>query len=155
MGRIIFRLFFLSVLFVCISFTEIKTMDIYDKEYIRYFNEMILPSTLAGSKSNEEFLTLNSSRKEVISDKSGLQYICIKEGTGEKPRHWDESFIIHYNGFLKDGTLFDASKIQVGPVQFAFDEFVKCLSTGVKKMARGISYIFYLAPKSWHCTTGL
>ena len=70
MGRIIFRLFFLSVLFVCISFTEIKTMDIYDNEYIRYFNEIILPSTLSGSKSNDEFLTLNYSSKEVISDNS-------------------------------------------------------------------------------------
>jgi FKBP-type peptidyl-prolyl cis-trans isomerase len=39
---------------------------------------------------------------------SGLQYIDLREGTGEMPQK-GQKLTVHYAGYLKDGTKFDSS----------------------------------------------
>jgi FKBP-type peptidyl-prolyl cis-trans isomerase len=46
--------------------------------------------------------------EKVITTNSGLKYIDLKQGTGERAREGD-TVDVHYTGWLKDGTKFDSS----------------------------------------------
>lgn len=52
---------------------------------------------------------------------SGLKYIVIKEGNGTKPKV-GEKVLVHYAGWLADGTLFDTSVIEVAEKFGKLDE---------------------------------
>lgn len=49
--------------------------------------------------------------------KSGLKYVILKEGTGENVKP-NETVIVHYSGFLLDGTKFDSSVERDEPITF-------------------------------------
>ncbi|MBP5583956.1 MAG: FKBP-type peptidyl-prolyl cis-trans isomerase [Bacteroidales bacterium] len=59
-------------------------------------------------EAGEKFLAENKEKAGVITTASGLQYEIIKEGTGAKPALFD-TIVVHYNGPLLDGTIFDSS----------------------------------------------
>jgi FKBP-type peptidyl-prolyl cis-trans isomerase len=46
--------------------------------------------------------------EKVVTTKSGLKYVELKEGTGERAREGD-TVDVHYTGWLKDGTKLDSS----------------------------------------------
>jgi FKBP-type peptidyl-prolyl cis-trans isomerase len=50
----------------------------------------------------------DKTQPKTITTNSGLKYIDLKEGTGERSREGD-SVVVHYTGWLKDGTKFDSS----------------------------------------------
>ena len=56
--------------------------------------------------------------KEVVKSASGLEYVVLAEGTGEKPTK-GARISAHYTGWLTDGTKFDSSKDRGQPFQFA------------------------------------
>ncbi len=71
---------------------------------------------------------------------SGLKYIIISEGTGEKPKV-GQTVVVHYNGTLLDGKKFDSSydrnepieiPIGVGKVIKGWDEGIMMLKKGGK-----------------------
>ncbi len=49
--------------------------------------------------------------------KSGLKYVILKEGIGENVKP-NETVIVHYSGFLTDGTKFDSSVERDEPITF-------------------------------------
>lgn len=55
--------------------------------------------------------------KETKTTPSGLKYIVLDEGTGEKPKK-GQTVIAEYTGWLTDGTKFDSSKDH--PEAFSF-----------------------------------
>ncbi|MCG3205484.1 MAG: hypothetical protein KCHDKBKB_02205 [Elusimicrobia bacterium] len=79
-----------------------------------------------------------SSSVKTIKTSSGLQYVDIKEGTGESPKN-GQRVTVHYTGKLKDGTKFDSSVdrgepftfiIGVGQVIKGWDEGVATMKVG-------------------------
>ena len=62
----------------------------------------------SNAKNGEEFLLENGKRVEVKTTASGLQYEVIKEGEGPSPKPTDK-VMVHYEGKLIDGTVFDSS----------------------------------------------
>ena len=103
------------------------------------------------SKINE-FKQAQEEKEKALSEKikehtkgstkteSGLQYIIIKEGKGEKP-HKGDTVSLHYSGFLTDGTMFDSSYERNQPFEFVlgtgrvikgWDEGVALLNQGAK-----------------------
>jgi FKBP-type peptidyl-prolyl cis-trans isomerase FklB len=59
-------------------------------------------------KDGEAFLAENKNKPGVVALPSGLQYVVLKEGTGDKPQVTDK-VKTHYRGTLVDGTEFDSS----------------------------------------------
>lgn len=55
--------------------------------------------------------------KPVVKTKSGLQYIVLEAGKGDKPKQGD-TIVAEYTGWLTDGTKFDSSKDH--PDEFSF-----------------------------------
>ena len=78
--------------------------------------------------------------KGATKTSSGLQYVILEEGNGEKP-HKGDNVSLHYSGFLVDGTMFDSSYGRNEPFEFplgagrvikGWDEGVALLSVGTK-----------------------
>jgi FKBP-type peptidyl-prolyl cis-trans isomerase FkpA len=55
--------------------------------------------------------------EKVITTKSGLKYVELKEGTGDEAKA-GQVIEVHYTGWLKDGTKFDSSKDRNQPFSF-------------------------------------
>ncbi len=66
----------------------------------------------------KEFLAKNKKTDGVIELASGLQYMVLKRGTGERPTKNDR-VKTHYHGTLIDGTVFDSSVESEEPISFA------------------------------------
>jgi FKBP-type peptidyl-prolyl cis-trans isomerase FkpA len=67
---------------------------------------------------------------------SGLIYIPSRDGTGANPTATDR-VKVEYEGKLADGTIFDSSRRQGGPVIAALSEGIPCWRDGVQKMKVG------------------
>lgn len=57
--------------------------------------------------------------KDTIEIDSGLQIIMIRDGTGELPAR-GSVLVVHYSGYLSDGTLFDSSLQRSVPIRFVY-----------------------------------
>lgn len=78
---------------------------------------------------------------KVVKTSSGLQYEEIKPGTGKSPKKGD-TVVVHYTGWLTDGTKFDSSVDRGKPFEFAigmgnviqgWDEGVMTMKIGGKR----------------------
>jgi FKBP-type peptidyl-prolyl cis-trans isomerase FkpA len=90
-----------------------------------------------------QFLAENSGREGVFSTESGLQYEVIAQGTGERPRETD-TVIVHYEGALTDGTIFDSSYEREETAEFPLNQVIPGWAEGLLLMNAGSTYRFYI-----------
>ncbi|WP_222597389.1 FKBP-type peptidyl-prolyl cis-trans isomerase [Hyunsoonleella aquatilis] len=91
----------------------------------------------------EEFLKKNVENPDVKTTDSGLQYIVLKEGDGEKPTTADR-VKVHYHGTLIDGTVFDSSVDRGTPTDFGVTQVIKGWTEGLQLMNEGAKYKFFI-----------
>ena len=143
---------------------EIRLDDFYqESEYAKHYalkvkkmaDERIVKmkadhpeETAKAAQELTDFLVKN--KIEVVPTASGLNYVMIQEGNGEKPEV-GQMVKVHYTGKLLDGTVFDSSVERGEPISFplgvgqvisGWDEGISLMSKGEK----GVLYIpYYLA----------
>ncbi|HEY5688730.1 MAG TPA: FKBP-type peptidyl-prolyl cis-trans isomerase [Yeosuana sp.] len=93
--------------------------------------------------AGEKFLEENKTNEGVKVTNSGLQYIVLKEGTGEKPSA-SATVKVHYQGTLIDGTEFDSSIKRGEPAQFGVGQVIKGWTEGLQLMPIGSKYKFFI-----------
>ena len=73
-----------------------------------------------------------------VTTPSGLTYTDVKEGTGAQPRP-GQTAVVHYTGWLLDGTKFDSSKDRGQPFSFPLGQgrVIKGWDEGVATMKVG------------------
>ncbi len=74
----------------------------------------VTPTTPAPTPTPEATAT---PKEEIITTASGLQYIDLKVGEGETPQA-GQVVVVHYTGWLDDGTKFDSSVDRGEPFSF-------------------------------------
>jgi len=86
--------------------------------------------------AGEKFLTANQDEDGVVALDSGLQYRVVSEGDGETPTETD-TVVVHYEGQLLDGTVFDSSysrgqptELQVGKVIPGWQQALQLMPVG-------------------------
>ncbi|MDI1353545.1 MAG: FKBP-type peptidyl-prolyl cis-trans isomerase [bacterium] len=67
---------------------------------------------------------------------SGLYYIELKKGTGNSPLATD-MVKVNYTGKLLDGTIFDSSEKNGGPVEFVLNQVIPGWTEGLQLMKKG------------------
>lgn len=98
----------------------------------------------AGVKAEgEKFMEANKTAEGVKVTASGLQYIVLKEGSGEKPTETSQ-VKVHYHGTLIDGTIFDSSVDRGEPAQFGVNQVIKGWTEGLQLMTVGSKYKFFI-----------
>lgn len=90
-----------------------------------------------------KFLEANKAAKGVQVTESGLQYIVLKEGKGEKPAE-TSTVKVHYHGTLIDGTVFDSSVDRGTPAEFPVNRVIKGWTEGLQLMSVGSKYKFFI-----------
>jgi FKBP-type peptidyl-prolyl cis-trans isomerase len=97
--------------------------------------------TLACADSDAVTQDKDKKDEKVITTKSGLKYVELKEGTGDEAKS-GQMVEVHYTGWLKDGTKFDSSKdrnqtfkfpLGAGRVIKGWDEGVEGMKVGGKR----------------------
>ena len=79
----------------------------------------------------------DSSDNPMTTTDSGLRYIDIVEGTGAAPSSIGANVVVHYTGWLVDGTKFDSSVDRGQPASFALNGVIKGWGEGVGSMKVG------------------
>ncbi|MCK4401796.1 FKBP-type peptidyl-prolyl cis-trans isomerase [bacterium] len=94
-------------------------------------------------KQGEAFLAENKKKKDVITTKSGLQYIVLSKGKGKKPNATD-LVKVHYKGTLIDGTEFDSSYKRGDPVTFPVNQVIPGWTEALQLMTVGSKYKLFI-----------
>ena len=90
--------------------------------------------------------SINKPKEEKITLESGLSYVVIKKGNGEKPT-LNDKVKTHYHGTLPDGTVFDSSYDRGAPLTFPLTRVIKGWQEGIQLMQVGAIYRFYIPAK--------
>ena len=90
-----------------------------------------------------EYLEVNRSKEGVQTTDSGLQYIVLKEGSGDKPKA-DSKVKVHYHGTSIDGTVFDSSVDKGEPSEFFANQVITGWTEGLQLMKVGSKFKFFV-----------
>ena len=91
---------------------------------------------LAMLVQGQEFLAVNADKEGVKQTASGLQYKVIEEGTGTKPT-LDNTVVVHYEGQLINGQIFDSSRQRGQPAEFGLGQVIRGWTEGLQLMKEG------------------
>jgi len=111
-------------------FTELQQGQL-EKQYKDYIDQ------------NKAFLVDNAKKDSVVSLPSGLQYVVLKEGTGNKPMLSDR-IKVHYTGKMIDGTIFDSSYKRNEPAEFNVGQVIPGWTEAIQLMPVGSKYRVFI-----------
>jgi FKBP-type peptidyl-prolyl cis-trans isomerase FklB len=94
-------------------------------------------------KAGAAFLEENKTKPGVTTTASGLQYLVLKAGTGDKPQAADR-VKCNYEGRLIDGTVFDSSDKQGHPIEFAVDGVIRGWTEALQLMPVGSKWRLFI-----------
>jgi len=94
-------------------------------------------------KQGQDFLAANKKKEGVVTTDSGLQYVVLTEGDGEKPKATDR-VTVQYRGTLLDGTEFDSSYKRGQPATFAVKGVIPGWTEALQLMKVGSKYKLFI-----------
>ena len=109
------------------------------------FNKPDPELTGNNKKAGEAFLAENTGKEGVITTASGLQYIVLTTGEGEKPTA-SSNVTVHYQGTTLDGKEFDSSYSRNAPATFPLNRVIAGWTEGLQLMPIGAKYRFFIHP---------
>ena len=115
-----------------------------DAQIRAYFQKSQERKQEDGKAAGIKFLEENKTKEGVITTESGLQYVILKEGSGESPDGPTANVEVHYHGTTPDGTVFDSSVDRKKSISFALNRVIKGWTEGVQLMKVGAKYKFFI-----------
>jgi FKBP-type peptidyl-prolyl cis-trans isomerase len=93
---------------------------------------------------------------EEVTTESGLKYYVVHEGTGDMPNK-GAKVVVHYTGYLEDGSTFDSSVERGQPFKFPIGQgrVIKGWDEGVAMMKTGGKRRFIIPPELGYGERGL
>lgn len=107
-----------------------------------YFMKMQKKKYEKNIGEGQKFLDENKKKPGVITTQSGLQYIVVKEGTGENPKPTDV-VSVNYKGTLISGSVFDSNEGKK-PVTFPVNQVIPGWTEALQLMKIGSKYQLFI-----------
>lgn len=86
--------------------------------------------------ASNSYLEQFESDESIVETASGALVKMLEEGTGETPGAGD-TVMVHYEGTLIDGTVFDSSLSRGSPATFPLSGVIPCWTEGLQKIKVG------------------
>ena len=123
-----------------LSKTEMQTaIEQFQKEMQAKANEVKGGNTDKGI----DFLKENATKDGVKTLESGMQYIVLNQGDGEKPAATD-TVDVHYEGTLINGTVFDSSIKRGEPATFPVNGVIQGWQEALQLMEVGTKWKVFI-----------
>ena len=100
----------------------------------------------APARDAQAFLAANQEKSGVTTTQSGLQVEMLAAGEGDAPRA-DDTVLVHYEGRLADGTVFDSSYQRGQPAVFGVGDVIPGWTEGLQMMRPGGKARFTIPPE--------
>lgn len=86
--------------------------------------------------------------QDTVTTPSGLKYIILEQGTGEKAQN-NKAVEVHYTGYLLDGKVFDSSRDRNEPIEFVLGnkQVIAGWDEGIALMSIGDKYRLIIPPE--------
>ncbi|MBN2568412.1 MAG: FKBP-type peptidyl-prolyl cis-trans isomerase [Deltaproteobacteria bacterium] len=91
----------------------------------------------------KRFLEDNKKKEDVVTTKSGLQYVTLRKGQGTAPSETDQ-VTVHYRGTTIDGAEFDSSYARNTPASFPVKGVIKGWTEALLLMNVGGKYKLFI-----------
>ena len=95
------------------------------------------------TEEQEKYLQDNAAKEGVITLPSGLQYLVLKAGDGEKPGA-RTMVTVHYEGSLIDGKVFDSSYKRGNPATFGVHQVIPGWTEALQLMPVGSKWRLFI-----------
>lgn len=115
--------------------------------------EKMMADASANAEAGAKFLAENAKKPGVVTTDSGLQYLVIEPGKGDKPTT-EDTVRVNYKGSLLDGTVFDDSAQHGGAAEFPLAQVVPGWQEGIVLMPVGSKYRFWIPSELGYGETG-
>lgn len=123
--------------------TPILTKEQCNTSISDYLQKIKVQKMSKNKIAGEQFLAENKAKPGVTTLPSGLQYVILKEGTGEKPTINDK-VKTHYHGTLIDGTVFDSSVERGEPISFPVGGVIRGWTEALQLMPVGSKWKLFI-----------
>jgi len=97
---------------------------------------------------------LNNRYPDAISTPSGLKYVVLKQGDEGKSPKMGQSVLVHYQGTLVNGKVFDSSLLRGQPVSFKVGEVIEGWNEALVTMTKGEKRTLIIPPELGYGVTG-
>ena len=97
----------------------------------------------ATTEEQEKFLQDNAKKQDVVTLPSGLQYLILKNGDGEKPGP-TTMVTVHYEGSLVNGKIFDSSYKRGKPATFGVHQVIAGWTEALQLMPVGSKWKLFI-----------
>jgi FKBP-type peptidyl-prolyl cis-trans isomerase FkpA len=128
------------------SLMSAEEATIVRQDFDTKLNSLAVARSQQGAVDNEkagaDFLAKNKAQKGVFTTKSGLQYMILRQGAGQRPMPGDRVRVL-YRGTLLDGTEFDSTS-DGQPRTFSLAQVIPGWSEGLAMMPVGGKYRFWI-----------
>lgn len=114
-----------------------------EKTFADYFVKKEAADKLAAEKQKEAKEKALKEFANAATTPSGLKYIVLQAGTGNKPVA-TSNVKVHYTGMFLDGKVFDSSVQRGETIDFGLNQVIKGWTEGVQLMKEGAKYKFYI-----------
>lgn len=123
-----------------------ETITTYQKEMVAKQETKMKEAAAKNQKEGEAFLAENAKKEGVVTTASGLQYKVVQEGTGPQPKATD-TVLVHYEGKLVDGTVFDSSMKRGEPATFPVKGVIPGWTEALQLMKEGSKWQIVIPAK--------
>ena len=95
------------------------------------------------AEEQEKFLQDNATQEGVVTLPSGLQYLILKNGDGNKPGP-RTMVTVHYEGKLINGNIFDSSYKRGQPATFGVHQVIPGWTEALQLMSEGSKWRLFI-----------
>lgn len=109
-------------------------------------NQTLKERAKSNLETGQAYMKANKAKDGVIELSNGIQYKELRKGSGARPKVSD-TVVVHYEGRLVDGTVFDSSKARGEPATFPVNGVIQGWQEVLPLMAAGSRWEVVIPPK--------